>query len=277
MKNKQTIDAHTELYGIIGRPVTHSLSPAMHNAAFKELGINGVYLAFETDDTKTACDAMRCLGIKGYSVTIPNKEGVIEHIDEPDETVLKIGACNTIRNLEGRLQGTNTDWLGAVKALERKLDLRGKKAVVLGAGGSARAVVYGLIQRGAEVVVCNRTLEKAKRLSEEFGCQAFPLEKAEEIRAHIVINTTSVGMGKLRNESPLSKKAVENYDIVMDIVYSPLETKLLAHASALGKEVINGLEMLLLQATAQFEYWTGKPAPEKAMKRALRDAVRQSN
>ncbi|NPA95343.1 MAG: shikimate dehydrogenase [Thermodesulfobacteria bacterium] len=277
MTKSRTINAQTELYGIIGKPVGHSLSPVMHNAAFEHLGMNAVYLAFETDDTDAASRAMRCLGIRGYSVTIPNKESIIRYLDEPDDTVIKIGACNTVRNRDGRLQGTNTDWIGAIKALERITSLAGKRAVVLGAGGSARAIIYGLIRSGVHVTVCNRTIEKAQRLSEEFGCTPLALEEAERLSGHILINTTSVGMGKLQDDSPLSKKGVENYDIVMDIVYAPLETKLLGYASSLGKKVVNGLEMLLLQATAQFEFWTGQPAPEQVMKKALEDAVRQSN
>ncbi len=277
MTNSPSIDTKTELYGIIGSPVGHSLSPAMHNAAFAKAGINAVYLAFETDDALSALSAMRCLGIKGYSVTIPNKEKVMEGIDEPDETVLKIGACNTVKNSGGILQGTNTDWIGAIKSLKRLTDLSGKDAVVLGAGGSARAVVYGLVREGVSVTICNRTVEKAKGLADEFGCKAAPLKDAEGIEAEILVNTTSVGMGRLKDSSPLSKKGVEHYDIVMDIVYSPLETKLLGLARSLGKKVINGLEMLLLQATAQFEYWTGQQAPEHTMKKALEHASDKNN
>ncbi len=264
------IDANTALYGIIGKPVSHSLSPAMHNEAFRELGMNAVYLAFETDDAKGACLAMRCLGIKGYSVTIPNKEKVVCEIDSPDEPVKRIGACNTIKNQGGRLYGTNTDWLGAVKALEKQTDLKGKDAVVLGAGGSARAVVFGLLERGVEVTVANRTLEKAQRLAREFGCKAIPLPEANNVSAHVLVNTTSVGMGSLKGLCPLSKKGVQNYDVIMDIVYSPLYTELLKRAQEAGKIVITGLQMLLFQALAQFEYWTGQKAPEDSMEKALK-------
>ncbi len=266
-------NANTQLYGIIGKPVRHSLSPVMHNAAFSETGINAVYLAFETDDCEGACSSMKCLGIKGYSVTIPNKEGIISCLDEPDEAVRKIGACNTVKNDNGVLLGTNTDCLGAVAAIEKEgVELEGKEAVVLGAGGSARAIVYGLVTKGVKVTVCNRTFEKAERLAKEFKCYAAPLSEAEDLHAHILVNTTSVGMGDMKDQSPLSKKAVENYDIVMDIVYSPLETVLLKDAKALGKRVINGLSMLLFQAMAQFEYWTGVRAPEKTMRKALEHA-----
>jgi len=268
------IDAKTAAYAIIGRPVRHSLSPVMHNAAFGAMGINAVYLAFETDDVEGACRAMRALGIKGYSVTIPNKERIIGELDKPDESARRIGACNTVKNIDGRLLGTNTDWLGAVKALQRKMTISGKRAVVLGAGGSARAVVFGLKQEGAKVTICNRTLKKAQRLAEEFDCDAAELTKAETLEAEILINTTSVGMGKLKDESPVSRKGVLNYQLIMDIVYSPLETLLLRYAKEAGKMVLNGLEMLLYQACAQFEYWTDVEAPEKTMKEALQNAIK---
>ncbi len=268
-----TIDAATCLYGIIGRPVRHSLSPVMHNAAFCRLGINGVYLAFDTDDTARACMSMRCLGIKGYSVTIPNKERIISELDEPDETVLRIGACNTVKNSAGRLFGTNTDWIGAVKAIEKKMDIAGKTAVILGAGGSARAVIYGLKKSGVDVTICNRTVEKAEKLAKEFNCKAAGIGHAEKIRADILINTTPVGMGSLSGTSPVSGQGVMNYGLVMDIVYSPPVTRLLQYAMNAGRAAINGLEMLLVQAMAQFEYWTGRPAPEETMKKALEYAI----
>ncbi len=268
------IDARTALYAIIGRPVRHSLSPVMHNAAFGKTGIKAVYLAFETDDVKGACRAMRALGIKGYSVTIPNKERITKEIDEPDESVRRIGACNTVKNTHGLLLGTNTDWLGAVMALEKKMAISGKRAVVLGAGGSARAVVFGLKEKGMHVTICNRTLKKAQILAREFDCDAAELSEAEALHAEILVNTTSVGMGDLKDKSPVSKKGVLNYQLVMDIVYSPLETLLLRYAREAGKMVINGLEMLLFQACAQFEYWTGVEAPEKTMREALQNAIK---
>lgn len=268
------IDAHTVLYGIIGKPVRHSLSPAMHNAAFQHEKINAVYLAFETDDCPQACSSMRCLDIKGYSVTIPNKEDIVPLLDKTDHAVQKIGACNTIKNVNGTLVGTNTDWLGAITALEKSgITLKGAKTVILGAGGSARAVAYGLLEREAKVTICNRTLEKAQQLALEFGCEYASLSEAEKIHADILVNTTSVGMANLSDKSPISKKGVENYQIIMDIVYNPLETVLLRYAKAAGKITINGLYMLLYQAMAQFEYWTGQKAPEKIMRKALEYGV----
>ncbi len=265
----RNITAHTALYGIIGKPVRHSLSPVMHNAAFNAIGIDAVYLAFETKDVKKALDAMKCLDIKGLSVTIPNKEGVIDYLDEIDNAVARIGACNTIKNSNGRLFGTNTDWLGAVEAIREKADLSGLKAVVLGAGGSSRAICYGLLKKGADVTICNRTLERAEKIATDFGCRARPLTDAANLRAGLLINTTSVGMSPNVDEMPIPEHAVKNFDIVMDIVYSPLETKLLKKAKEAGKKTISGIEMLLNQAAWQFEFWTGEKAPRDVMKEAL--------
>jgi len=267
-------DAATSLYGIIGRPVRHSLSPAMHNAAFEKTGINAVYLAFETDSAEAACHAMRCLGIKGYSVTIPNKESIMQFLDDIDETALEIGAVNTVKNDDGRLSGTNTDWIGAVNALGVKGGVRGKRAVVIGAGGSARAVVYGLVREGADVSVFNRTIERARRLAEEFGCAYAGLDGLDDAEGDIMVNTTSVGMSPNDDKMPVTREQVGRFSLVMDIVYSPLETMLLKTAKGLGVEVVYGLDMLLYQAVGQFEYWTGMRAPVDAMREALEHARR---
>ena len=267
------ISAKTALYGIIGKPIRHSLSPVMHNAAFTALGIDAVYLAFETKDVKNALEAMKCLDIKGFSVTIPNKEGVIEYLDEIDNAVARIGACNTIKNSNGRLFGTNTDWLGAIEAIRERVDLSGLKAVVLGAGGSSRAICYGLLKKGADVTICNRTLERAERIANDLGCKARPLTDAANLKATLLINTTSVGMAPNVDEMPIPEHAVKNFDLLMDIVYSPLETRLLKKAKEAGKKTITGIEMLLNQAAWQFEFWTGQKAPKDVMKRALYEAL----
>ena len=251
------IDAATSLYAIIGRPVRHSLSPAMHNAAFGKTGMNAVYLAFETDSTEAACQAMRSLGIRGYSVTIPNKESIMQFLDHVDETAIEIGAVNTVRNDSGRLSGTNTDWIGAVKALGAKGGIKGRRAVVIGAGGSARAVVYGLVREGAEVAIFNRTVERARRLAEQFGCEYSGLEALDSAEGDIIVNTTSIGMSPDDDKMPVTRGQLERFSLVMDIVYSPLETMLLKTARELGLEVVYGLDMLLYQAVGQFEYWTG--------------------
>ena len=271
-------DAETRLYGIVGDPVEHSLSPAMHNAAFRALGINAVYLAFCVTSAESAVRAIRDLNIQGVSVTIPHKESMIQFLDQADEFVSAIGAVNTIKNRDGRLCGTNTDWIGAVKALQEKAAIEGKRAVVLGAGGSARAVVYGLRRHGAEVHVANRTVEKAERLASEFGCTFSGLDRLHEITGDILVNTTSVGMagpsGAGKGQMPIAPETAGQFSVVMDIVYSPLKTRLLEEAEARGAEVIDGLRMLLHQALAQFEFWTGKSAPKQVMEEALYSAYK---
>ncbi|OCC16212.1 Shikimate 5-dehydrogenase I alpha [Dissulfuribacter thermophilus] len=258
----------TKLYGIIGHPVAHSLSPNMHNAAFKALGINAVYLAFDVVDLRGAIQGVRALGVKGLSVTVPHKEAVIEFIDVVDQHVRSIGALNTIVNNDGLLYGTNTDWLGAVRAIEEICPIAGKRALVVGAGGSAKAIVYGLTLKGATVHVANRTESRAKELADRFGATFSGLSLSEELSFDILINATTCGMGG-DTTMPVSIEVVKKAEVVMDIVYAPLETPLLKTAKALKKTTIDGLKMLLYQAVGQFELWTGKKAPVEVMKNAI--------
>lgn len=262
-------DAATALYGILGHPVGHSLSPAMHNAAFEALNINGVYLAFDVTDLKAAVQGIRALGIKGLSVTIPHKVAVMDLLDSIDPVAERIGAVNTIINRNGRLGGTNTDWLGAVKALEEKADIKGNSVLVIGAGGSARAICAGLVERGARVHIANRTEEKARELARQSGCTWSSLDNAGMVNADILVNTTPVGMRPDIDSMPVSPELLSDFSLVMDIVYAPIETKLLREAAKAGCRTINGLRMLLLQAVAQFELWTGRDAPLKIMEEAL--------
>lgn len=262
-------DAKTGLFGIIGHPVAHSMSPAMHNAAFRALGLNAVYLAFDVTDLDAALSGVRGLGIKGVSITIPHKEAVLRFLDEIDPVAQRIGAVNTIVNRSGRLSGINTDCTGALSAIEEVTSLRGRKVLVLGAGGAARAVCAGLADRGAAVHVANRTPERARALAEAFNLTWSGLERLGDIEADILINTTSIGMGPDYNETPMEKGFLGSFEVVMDIVYSPLKTRLLKEAGDAGCKTINGLNMLLYQAEAQFEFWTGQKAPRDAMKGAL--------
>lgn len=262
-------DTHTELFCIIGHPVHHSLSPLMHNAAFRNMKMNAVYLAFDVQDLRAAMEGIRALGIKGLSVTIPHKEVIIPYLDEVDETVKEIGAVNTVINRDGGLVGANTDWLGAIQAIEDFMDIKGKKVLVLGAGGSAKAVCYGLKVKGAEFHIANRTGEKARRLAEEFGGAWSDLSGLDEIDAHVLINTTSVGMSPNDKVSPFPAHALKKFHVVMDIVYKPLETRLLKDARHADCITIDGLKMLLYQAVFQFQLWTGKKAPVDVMREAL--------
>jgi shikimate dehydrogenase len=274
------IDAGTELYGIIGNPVGHSLSPAMHNAAFRHLGINAVYLAFEVSDPESAISGVRALNISGLSVTVPHKEAVMPLLDRVDENAGRIGAVNTIVNRNGMLEGMNTDMSGAVRAISEKTGIKGAAALVLGAGGSARAVVAGLAERGADVHIANRTETRAKALAERFGASWSGLEGLESLMmkrpASIIVNTTTLGMHPRTDIMPVSPALLDMAgkagSVVMDIAYSPLETMLLREAASRGCPTVNGLEMLFYQAVEQFRIWTGRNAPEKTMRRALEKA-----
>lgn len=252
------IDAQTQLYGIIGNPVRHSLSPMIHNGAFRRMGLNAVYLAFEVKDLKGAIDGMRKLGIRGMSVTIPFKMEVIPFLDEVEEVAKKIKAVNTLLHEQDRLTGYNTDWCGALEALEEKVDLRGKRVLLIGAGGAARAIGFALKTKDCEVIISNRTTDRASGLAKELRCAHHPLSSIENLETDVVINATSVGMHPYDQESPLPQKVLRRGMTVMDIVYKPLQTRLLREAEEAGCLTIDGLEMLSRQGAAQLEIWTGK-------------------
>ncbi|MFH7319651.1 shikimate dehydrogenase [Desulfurivibrio sp. D14AmB] len=263
------INGHTELYGIIGNPVRHSLSPLMHNAAFAALGLNKVYLPFPAADAAAAVAAIRALEIAGVSVTIPHKQAVIPLLDGVDPVAVRIGAVNTIVRQGGELLGFNTDWLGANRALSRELDLAGARVLLLGAGGSARAIGFGLQEAGARVTLASRTPENGRELAQHLNCPWLPLAQAGQHQADALVNATSVGMAPQAANSPLPAAALANFPVVMDIVYAPLETRLLREARAAGCRGIDGLQMLLHQGAAQFELWTGEPAPLEVMRQSL--------
>lgn len=267
------IDGRTEIYGIMGRPVAHSLSPAMHNAAFEALGLNKIYLAFEVEDVAAALTGLRALGIRGASVTIPHKEAVLPYLDEIDPVAAKIGAVNTLFFSEGRLRGLNTDWLGANRALAEKMELAGSRVLILGAGGSARAIGFGLLEAGAEIVIASRTPARGQALARALGCPWLPLAEAGRHRADALVNATPVGMGPATEAIPIDPEALPHFGVVMDIVYAPLATRLLRESRGAGCQVIDGLAMLLYQGVAQFELWTARSAPIEVMRKALLAAI----
>ncbi len=270
-----TISGKTKLYGILGNPVSHSLSPVMHNAAFAATGIDGVYLPFPVPDIINAVTGIRALGIQGASVTIPHKEQVMALLDTIDPVAQKIGAVNTIVRNGDTLAGFNTDWLGATSALERKITLPGRKVVILGAGGSARAIGFGLMEKGADFLLVSRTESRGRALADELNCRWMPLTETEAISGDILINATSVGMVPKIESSPVPDSVLAQFQVVMDIVYAPLKTRLLMAAEKAGCESINGLEMLLYQGVAQFGMWTGVKAPVDVMRQALLEALKR--
>ena len=267
------ITGKTVLYGIIGNPVSHSLSPAMHNAALAANGINGVYLPFPAPDIEDAVRGIRGLGIQGASVTIPHKEKVMVLLDEVESVAMRIGAVNTIIRITDKLIGMNTDWLGATRTLEEARDLRDAEVVLVGAGGSARAIGFGLLERGASLVLCSRTESRGRSLADDLGCSWVSLSDVETLSGNILVNATSVGMQPGVGETPVPGAILSRFQVVMDIVYAPLKTRLLQEAEAAGCTIINGLEMLLYQGVAQFELWTGETAPVDVMRKALTDAL----
>ena len=253
-----TVSAATAVCGIVLHPSGHTRSPAMHNAAYAALGLDAVYVAFDVPDARLA-EAMagvRALGVRQLSVSIPHKRSVLDHVDDVDATALRIGAANTVVCREGRLVASNTDWLGAVRALERERPLGGARAVVLGAGGTARAAVFGLLERGAEVTVLNRTVPRAEALAAELGAaSAGSLDALAGTPHDVLVNTTSVGLAE--EASPVPATSIAKGAVVLDAVYSPERTLLLRDAEARGARAVSGRWMLVHQAVAQLEAWAG--------------------
>ncbi|HJZ66577.1 MAG TPA: shikimate dehydrogenase [Blastocatellia bacterium] len=277
----------TAITGIIGSPVGHSASPAMHNRAFAELAVDFVYLPFEVDELdeffrRLARPSTREIdwNLRGLSVTIPHKSAVIRLLDEVDEVARKVGAVNTVVMNEDRLSGYNTDVRGAMEPLERACSLAGESCAVIGAGGAARAVIYGLLERGSQVSVFARKPDKARSLSESFGVTILSIESLSSSDARVIINTTPVGMcGHSEGLSPVPRETLRGRSIAYDLVYNPLETRFLADARAEGCRTISGLEMLVAQAALQFELWTGRKPPidemrEEAIARIARHGQR---
>lgn len=271
------ISGKTKLCVIIGDPVEHSLSPAMHNAAYKELGIDDefVFVAARVNvkDVQRVTDAVRAMNIRGLTCTIPHKLEVMKYLDEIDPVAQKIGAVNTVVNNNGVLKGYNTDWLGVttpVLAAMNRESLNGLRACILGAGGAARAAAYGLREKGADVTIANRTIENAQLLADELGngTQACTLTDVNS-DYDILVNTTPLGMHPHEDISPVSEQVFKNGQIVLDAVYVPYETTFLKQAKQAGTTILHGIDMLLYQGTAQFELYTGKKAPEKVMRQAL--------
>lgn len=268
-----TITTQTTLFGVIGDPVGHSLGPAMHNAALKAMGYPAVYLAFHVTDVAGAITAVRSLKISGLSVTIPHKVAVMGCLDEIDDLARQIGAVNTVVNRDGCLEGVNTDCFGAVSALAEKTDLVDKSVAVLGAGGAARAVGFGLAAKGARLTILNRNVERGQKLAQDLRAGFAPLAEFDQCQADIVVNTTSVGMTPHAEALPIPAQALAAHMVVMDIVYNPLETALIGAARAKGCEVVDGLAMFVYQGVRQLELWTGQKAPMEIMRQAVLDAL----
>jgi 3-dehydroquinate dehydratase/shikimate dehydrogenase len=269
------VDAATKVYGVAGNPIRSSLSPIMMNTAFRRETVNAVYLALQTAKVSDLINLVREIPIQGLSVTMPHKQEIMAHLEKTDPLSAKIGACNTVlRAQDGKLYGFNTDVAGIVGPLEKRMSLRGARVLVLGAGGAARAAVFGLRDKGADVFIFNRTPETAQKLARQSGSKTVKKEAFAKTTFDVVINATPVGMAGQKTSSVLDVKDL-NTKLVFDLVYNPLETPLIRLARQQGIPFITGVEMFVQQGARQFEIWTGKPAPEEEMLRVVLHALRQ--
>lgn len=262
----------TRLYGVIGDPVGHSLSPRMHNAAFRARGINAVYLPFLVRDLRDFVDSIRPMGIAGFSITLPHKQKIMDYLDRCDPLAREIGAVNTVLVQESRLHGSNTDYIGVLRTLERRIALRGSRILIVGAGGAARSVAFALGKAGANVCIMARKPGRAKALARAMGGQAIERRALAREFFDVIVNATPVGMHPGSAESPLDAREL-NCHLLFDTIYRPRTTRLMQLAARKGIETVSGLEMFLAQGAAQWELWTGKRAPLDAMRRAVIDAL----
>jgi 3-dehydroquinate dehydratase/shikimate dehydrogenase len=273
------VDAATKVYGVAGNPVRSSLSPVMMNTAFRRETVNAVYLALQTNKLTDLLKLVAEIPIQGLSVTMPLKQDIMQYLEHTDPLSAKIGACNTVLRVPsgenaGKLFGFNTDVAGIVGPLEKRILLRGAKVLVLGAGGAARAAVFGLREKGAEVFILNRTPETAQKLARQAGAKTIRKDALPKTSFDVIINATPVGMAG-NKAAPILEAKDLNTRLVFDLVYNPLETPLIRLARQLSIPIVTGVEMFVQQGARQFEIWTGKPAPEEEMLRVVIHALRQ--
>lgn len=264
----------TRVYGVIGDPIGHSLSPLLQNTGFATRNVNAVYLPFLVQDLGDFLRAIPEFGIRGFSVTLPHKRTILKHLAECEPLAAKIGAVNTVVvRRDGLLYGCNTDYVGVLRALDRKFRIKGSSALILGAGGAARSAAFALARAGAFVGICARREKAAKELARAAGGEVVPRRALRTERFDAVLNATPVGMYPHGGVSPLAPGEL-HCRVVMDLVYRPQQTQLLKIAAKKGIVAVSGVEMFLAQGIAQWEIWMGKRAPEAAMRRAVFQALR---
>ncbi len=268
------VDQATKIYGVAGNPIRSSLSPLMMNTAFRRETVNAVYLALQTTKLADLLKLVHEIPIQGLSVTMPLKQEIMAHLERTDPLSAKIGACNTVLRQDGKLYGFNTDVAGITGPLEKRMSIRGAKILVLGAGGAARAAVFGLRDKGADVFILNRTPETAQKLAKQSGAKTIKKEAIAKTPFDVIINATPIGMAGNKATQLLEAKDL-NTKLVFDLVYNPLETPLLRMARQQNIPIITGIEMFVQQGARQFEIFTGKPAPEEEMLRVVIHALRQ--
>jgi shikimate dehydrogenase len=289
MKENNIITAHTKLLCIIGYPIEHSMSPVMHNAVIKELNLDYIYLAFRVypNNLPLAVKAFKTLDIKGINVTIPFKEKIIGYLDEIDPIGKKIGAINTIKNENGYLIGKNTDAEGGkIAILNSGYDISGRNVLILGAGGTARALSYSLANYVNKITIVNRTEIRAEKLAQElnrnFGINVVSKKFLTNIlteetqKADLLINTTPIGMYPNVDKTPISAEFLHKDLFVFDVIYNPLETKLLKDANECGCKTMGGLDMLVNQGASAFEWWTNEKPNLNTMKNKIINFMKKS-
>jgi 3-dehydroquinate dehydratase/shikimate dehydrogenase len=262
----RSIGPQTQVYGILGSDVSWSLSPALHNRAFAARQLDAVYVTLQAEALRPFIQALPAFALSGFSVTRPYKVEILEYLQEVDEKAAFCGSVNTVTVRNGLLSGTTTDGVGVLAPLKKRVDVKGKAVVVIGAGGAARAAAQALLRKGAKVTVVARDAAKAASLAGSVGCASASLPELRQLSWDVLINATPVGGRSALDETPVAPGLHRAGTVVFDMVYDPLETRLLREARAAGATVVNGLEMLIAQAAAQFEAWTGLEAPLDVMK-----------
>jgi len=265
---------NSKTFALFGNPVGHSLSPLMHNAVFEKMNIGARYMAILAENARDILTEIKKSNIHGASITIPHKTAIMEYLDEISSSSVRIGAVNTITHSNGKLKGDNTDWTGLTLALKESTGIRGKTFAILGAGGAARAAIFGILEEGGTPIVLNRTTIKGKEVAKEFGCEFYSLTEIGKIKGDCLINTTPVGMFPDMEKSPVSRDVLQNFRWVMDIIYNPLKTKLLKDAEEAGCRAISGLSMFVHQGAEQIKIWTGLQPPIDFMKKIVMEKLK---
>jgi len=269
----------TQVYGVVANPVAHSMSPAIHNAAFAELGLDAVYLPFKVNDCAGFLTGYEPYDLNGLSVTIPHKGTMLALMDEVDELSARIGAVNTVTIRDGKRYGSNTDVAAALGSLEGAAEradltpLSERTVLLLGAGGAGRALAYALSDRAGKLIIANRTVSRGEELAAEVGATACGMDQIAHTEPDILVNTTAVGMHPNVDASPVPMSVLRRGMVVFDAVYNPIETRLLRDAAQAGCVTASGFDWFVAQAAAQFETWTGKAAPRERMAQVVRERL----
>ena len=271
------VNRQTRVYGVIGNPVAHSLSPLLHNTAFQARKLNAVYLPFLVKDLRDFLSSAADFGLRGFSVTLPHKQAILKHLGTCETLAAEIGAVNTVTvRSDGSLYGSNTDYVGVLRSLQEKISLARSRILILGAGGSARAAAFALARAGSTVCICARRDSAARELARAAGGEVIPRRAVRSESFDAILNATPIGMHPHTAISPLISREL-HCRIVMDLIYRPERTRLLQLAAKKGIATVSGVEMFLAQGIAQWEIWMKRPAPEAAMRRAVLAALRNEN